>query len=381
MPAQPAIVSPPTVPSVTRTPWIDKLRITVIAGVIVFHTATAYVVNVPWYYEQRTTSAVSRMAFSFPMFLAAVFGLGPLFVVGGWLASVSLARHGSGNFLRSRLLRLGIPVLVYLVLINPAAGYLGARAEGKRLGLGHYLWKVHTDQGLGPMWFVVALLVFSLGYTAWRAVWPARPAGSVLAVRVLTVVALAIAVADFGTWLLWPYLKGTPWNLDLQHWPQGAGMFALGVLAGERGWFRRLPAGAARRCGWLTLSGLAALAALAGYSLHAGGLTMIAGGWHWPTAAFALLDGTIAVVLAVWIAGWFQNRWNGPPGRVTAAAGRASYAAYFLHPLVLVGLSIAMRGLPWPPEVKFLIVAAIGVPASFAVGHLATRAPGVNRVI
>jgi peptidoglycan/LPS O-acetylase OafA/YrhL len=315
------------------------------------------------------------------MFLAAVFGLGPLFVVGGWLASVSLARHGPGHFLRSRLLRLGVPVLVYLVLIDPVADYLGARAEGQRLGLGHYLWEVRGDRDLGPMWFVVALLVFSLGYAAWRAVRPAGPARSVLTGRVLAVLALVIAVADFGTWLRWPYLEGTPWNLDLQHWPQAAGLFVLGVLAGEHGWFRRLPAGAARRCGWLTLSGLAALLVLAGYSLLAGGLTAIVGGWHWPTAAFAVLDGATAVVLAVWIVGWFQNRWNGPPRRVTAAAGRASYAAYFLHPLVLVGLSIAVHGLPWPPEVKFLIVAAVGVPASFAVGHLATRTPGVNRIV
>jgi hypothetical protein len=35
-------------PLVTRTAWIDKLRVTVIAGVIVFHTATAYVVSIPW---------------------------------------------------------------------------------------------------------------------------------------------------------------------------------------------------------------------------------------------------------------------------------------------------------------------------------------------
>jgi peptidoglycan/LPS O-acetylase OafA/YrhL len=103
-------------------------------------------------------------------------------------------------------------------------------------------------------------------------------------------------------------------------------------------------------------------------------------GWHWPTAAFAVLDGATAVVLAIWVVGWFQTRWNAPSGRATAAAGRASYPAYVLHPLVLVGLSIAARGLPWPPEVKFLLV-AVGIPASFAVGYLMTRISGVNRVV
>jgi peptidoglycan/LPS O-acetylase OafA/YrhL len=62
-------------------------------------------------------------------------------------------------------------------------------------------------------------------------------------------------------------------------------------------------------------------------------------------------------------------------------AGRASYATYVLHPLVLIGLSVAMRGVPWAPEVKFLVVAATGIPASFAVGYVLTRVPGVNRVV
>lgn len=46
------------------------------------------------------------------------------------------------------------------------------------------------------------------------------------------VVALAIAVVDFAVWLRWPYPQATPWNLDLTHWPQVAGLFALGALAG-----------------------------------------------------------------------------------------------------------------------------------------------------
>jgi peptidoglycan/LPS O-acetylase OafA/YrhL len=126
-------------PPVTRWPWIDKLRVAVIAGVVVFHTATAYVVAIPWYYEERTTSAGVQDAFSVPMLLAAVFGLGPLFVVAGWLSNRSLARHGTGPFVRSRLLRLGVPALVYLLLIDPVGDFLGRRAQGKPASLVHLL--------------------------------------------------------------------------------------------------------------------------------------------------------------------------------------------------------------------------------------------------
>jgi peptidoglycan/LPS O-acetylase OafA/YrhL len=368
-------------PPVTRWAWIDKLRVTVIAGVIAFHTATAYVVPVPWYYEERTTSAVVQNAFSVPMLLLAVFGLGPLFLVAGWLSSVSLARRGGQRFVRSRLLRLAVPVLVYVLLIDPVASFLGARGESRRVTLAHFLLDLRGARGLGPMWFVVALLAFSLAYAGWRAVRPARPADAVLGARVLVVLVVVIAAVDFVTWLRWPYLADTPFNLDLQHWPQAAGMFVLGALAGERDWFAQLPGRLVRRCGWLLVAGLAALLALAGYCLSVDKLVAMVGGLHWPTVVFAVLDGAIAVALAVWTVGWFQTRWNAPPGPITATAGRASYAAYVLHPLILIGLSIAARGLPWPPEIKFLIVAAVGILASFAIGHLTVRVPGINRVV
>jgi Acyltransferase family len=273
---------------VTRRPWIDKLRVAVIVGVIGFRTATAYVVVVPWYYEERTTSVAVEKAFGVPMLLAAILGLGPLFLIGGWLASASLARHGGRRFVRSRLLRLGVPVLVFLLLIDPVADYVGT---GERLGLGHLLTEVGGLRDLGPMWFVVALLAFSLVYVGWRGVRPARPAGGALTAQVLVVIAVAIAVADFAIWLRWPYQNPTPWNLDLPHWPQAAGLFALGVLAGERRWFDHLPPRFVRRCGWLVLVGLAGLLGLVGYTLVAGDLAETAGGWHWPTVAFALLDG------------------------------------------------------------------------------------------
>ena len=52
------------------------------------------------------------------------------------------------------------------------------------------------------------------------------------------------------------------------------------------------------------------------------------------------------------------------------------------HPLLAVRpvreLSAAARGLPAPPEVKFLVVAAVNVPASFVVGHFVAPIPGVK---
>ncbi len=67
--------------SAGRAAWPDNLRLALICGVIVAHAATAYVVDVSWYFEQRTTPALASTVLSFPILLGALFGLGPLFLL------------------------------------------------------------------------------------------------------------------------------------------------------------------------------------------------------------------------------------------------------------------------------------------------------------
>jgi glucans biosynthesis protein C len=52
-----------------------------------------------------------------------------------------------------------------------------------------------------------------------------------------------------------------------------------------------------------------------------------------------------------------------------------------LHPPVLVALSLLARPFPVVPELKLLLVAALGVPACFTIGCALTRLPGASRVL
>jgi hypothetical protein len=54
----------------------------------------------------------------------------------------------------------------------------------------------------------------------------------------------------------------------------------------------------------------------------------------------------------------------------------AAVAALFVHQLVLIGLVLASRRAPWPPEVKYGAVPMAGVAISFTVGSLLARLPG-----
>jgi hypothetical protein len=52
-----------------------------------------------------------------------------------------------------------------------------------------------------------------------------------------------------------------------------------------------------------------------------------------------------------------------------------------IHPLVLTALMVVLATVPLAPKIMFAVVAAVAVPACFAVGHGLTRLPGVCRVL
>jgi peptidoglycan/LPS O-acetylase OafA/YrhL len=106
----------------------------------------------------------------------------------------------------------------------------------------------------------------------------------------------------------------------------------------------------------------------------------MAGGVHWESMAFAAVTGVTGVAVSLWVVAWFRRCWD-QAGPTLVKAGRGSYAAYLIHPVVLVLASLAVYSVPLAPELKLLLVAAVGLPATFAAGYGLTRLPGLRRVL
>jgi fucose 4-O-acetylase-like acetyltransferase len=372
------LASPQEIPAEPgrRERWADNLRVLVIAVVVVWHTATAYLAGADWYYMDRSTSKVWSTALV-PAWIISGYALGPLFLVAGWFSARSLAHRGAGAFARARLLRLGVPLLVFVFLINPLASYLGGLGRGGHAGLARDLG---GGQGAGPMWFVAALLAFSLAYAMLRRVHAPPVARRLSGDQVMVAAALLIAVTAFVTWRWWPPDDAsTFWHLQWESWPQGAGLFALGVWAGETGSLEDLTA-RARRLGWTALAAVVLLVALAGYEQARGQGESTLHGAGWAAMLGTVLYGIISVAFAVWFTVLIRARWSGG-GPVRACAGRASYATYFLHPLVLTAIMVLFASLALAPELKFLAVAVVAVPVCFLAGYAATRVPGMSKAL
>ena len=156
-------------------------------------------------------------------------------------------------------------------------------------------------------------------------------------------------------------------------------LFALGVWAGEAGSLEGLTAWA-RPLGWTALAAAASFVALGVYEQARGQLDSILHSVGWAAMLGMVLYGIISVAFTVWFTALIRARWPGG-GPLRARAGRASYATYFLHPLVLTAIMVLFASLALAPELMFLVVAVVAVPVCFLAGYAATRMPGISKVL
>jgi len=90
-----------------------------------------------------------------------VFFMSLMFFISGLFVWPLLKAKGAGSFLRDRLLRLGLPFLVGVVLVMPLAYYPSWLSAGGAPGyLGYWLSFIKEGWSPGPLWFLWLLLLF-----------------------------------------------------------------------------------------------------------------------------------------------------------------------------------------------------------------------------
>ena len=160
-----------------------------------------------------------------------------------------------------------------------------------------------------------------------------------------------------------------------------ASVCRVGAVAADGGAVRGgRRTGWARRLGWTALAAAAVFVALVGYEQARGQAESALHGTGWPTMLGTILYGIISVAFTVWFTAMIRARWSGD-GPLRARAGRASYATYVLHPLILTAILVLFASLAPAPELAFLAVAVVAVPVCFLAGYAATRVPGISKVL
>ena len=370
-----------------RLLFLDNLRVFLTALVVFHHSAIAFGAAGGWYYMiPPPPGSLAPLLLTIFAGINQAFFMSLFFAIAGYVTPASYDTKGPASYLGDRLMRLGIPLVFYFFVLNPFVVYLARRFEGRAPE--GFLAFVSEDYlhrcGTGPLWFVLALLLFGAAYAALRVLsrreherTGTRPLpGNAMVLGFV----IAIGIVTFAVRLLFP----VGWEilgLQLGYFPLYVPMFVFGVFAHGNGWLQDL--GRAQADLWFRAA-LLAIVAMPAIILLGGGLSGSAdafkGGATWQALVYAMWEPVLCVGISMKLVLLFREKFA-VQGEIARRLARSAYTAYIIHPVFVICGTALLAALGPRPLLQFLALGSLAVFSSFAVADAIRRAPGLDRIL
>ena len=368
--------------------YIDNLRILLIILVIMFNLALLYgspIGNRPYHGSQPPGIIESIIESTLYLSFLAVtesFFMGFFFMISGYFTPGSYDRKGALLFFKDRLLRLGIPLLFYIIFIHPIMGYAivlstkeftGSFLDFLALYIGNY-----RVLGSGPLWFLEALLIFDGAYVLWRRwVKSANIDSKIPGNKAITIFALFLGVVTFIVRIWIPsYWNFEPLNFEIRFFPQYIAMFIVGLIAYRGNWFLQRPKEKGKL--WFRVS--IVLIMLFPFLLElytvTGNPTRYYGGFYWQAFTYALWEQFIGMAIIIALLSIFREKYN-TRGRLLEAMSKNAYTVYIIHAPIIVFLALSLQGITMNPLLKFALVAPLAVAVCFLISNYIRKILGL----
>ncbi|MGD9091597.1 MAG: acyltransferase family protein [Anaerolineales bacterium] len=393
----------------TRRPrllFLDNIKVLFTILVIFQHARVTYAGSGWWYYVE--SNPIDTLSLIFFISLTAIGGLfqsslmGLFFLMGGYFTPISYDRKGGPSFWKERLLRLGIPLLLYILLINPIMYYVlsnygiepwSSDPTLQGLLLDYYISQFESlDSFLnfltdaGPMWFLYVLLLFTAGYTLWRQITKIDSIERLIPKELpipryiyLLLIAIGLGCVTFLVRLVFPIDKfplGIPAGFIIQY----TMMFSIGVIAVRYDWFEKMTKDSIKI--W-SITIAAAVVMLSLYWFIFLGvdtdLSVALGGATIAAFLFALVDNIICMGMIFILIPIFYAKFN-HQGTLLKNLSSSAFHMYLIHPPILVLVSLAFASVPLFPVIKLAIVWPLTVILCYLVSHYFLQKIRLNKI-
>jgi hypothetical protein len=384
----------------TRIAYFDNIRWTMIMLVVLIHACVTYSGDGSWFYVEKLPQDVaSTLVFGIYQSFGQAFSMGLLFFLAGTLVPAAYDRKGFLRFIADRAVRLGVPSLAFMLILDPLTNIIRRAGTGEAVQWSEYL-RGHGESVLsgrflgasGPLWFAVALLVFSILYAVVRLIarllrgpaqtrQPAAPrawtAGRISIGAGLLIV--VIALLAFLIRLVQP-LGTSVMNMQLGYFSSYIVLFVVGLRAGRNGLLASIPSKVGRVWLWVSIGvGLPLWMAVHWFG---GSLTgqghLFDGGLNWQAAAIALWESFFCVAFSLGLLTLYRDKAN-VKTRATGLFSYTAFGVYTFHAPVLVGVSVLLVTISMHPLAKALLAACLAWAASTVVAWIVRKIPGVGR--
>lgn len=372
--------NPITQSPVSRLYFIDNLRILLAVLVIMHHAGQPYGPGGGWWIPAEPPQFIDTLVLGAFFGVNMSFFMGLFFMISSYFIPSSVERKGAKIFYKDRVIRLGIPLIIFSMLIFPIMLYL-LHGIGVTSFKDYYLHTYLTIAGLMKgqgftfwhLWFLEQLLIFSGFYLLYckvtgvkqrsvnRIAFPGNVTLAIFTVVLGLAMFLIRIVFPLNLWL--PYISFEP-----AHYPEYILLFIVGILAFKNDWFNTLPMTTAKK--WNTITYVTIIALFPMFlifrdSLAEGGLTL-------PNFFLSFWEAILCVGMCISLVALFRSRYNFQ-GKVAKALSDNTFTVYLIHVPIIVFLQYMLIGVNIHPLIKFAIVCLIGVPACFITSHYLVR--------
>lgn len=375
--------------------YLDKLRIFLTILVILQHAAIAYGGSGSWMIKEAASDTISPIIFTLFNAINQSFFMATFFLLAGYFTPRSYEKKGPLKFVKDRLIRLGIPLALFPLIIAPINMYIIQNFAVERadrltfLEILHYQY-THFRIQFGHLWFLLLLLIFVGIYVVFRVLSDRYfPQKSIHMFRDKfppnRVLFLCIALLSFLTFTVRLVFPVDEWFFFVQfaHVVHYTFYFYCGVLAYRGDWFSRISRSHARHWGIISLITilLSPVILLLGGALESGNYDVFKGGMTWQALTYAICESILLIGIPIWLIYIFRERFTNH-GRVSKALAANVYTVYIIHQPVLIAFNVAFLYIAIPTVVKFIIVSLITVPICFLLSHFIFRKiPYAKRVL
>jgi hypothetical protein len=361
----------------SRTNYLDHIKVVLTILVILHHVCVCYGAPGGWYFRQPTTIEGALIAMTVFVATNQSFFMGFFFLLSAYFTEPSLQRKGTKKFIQDRLIRFGIPLVFYSLLLSPFMSFL-VYHHNHPISYLQYLQGYDNWIEFGVLWFVAALLIFTLLFIALRNV---KTGDSPLpGTKRILLFAIGLGLISFLVRLVFPVgWVLHPVGFQFGHFPQYIALFTIGIIARRNNWAEQLQYNTAKKFRWIAvlmiIIGFPAMFFLR--TIWHSPVDNFQGGWNMLSFMYSIWEQVTGISIIVAMTGIFKYKWNGP----STLLSREAFAIYIFHPLPLVVFSLLLADWNVDAALKFLIVAPLGVISAILLGKILVKIPGVNKII
>lgn len=345
--------------------FIDLLRIYLTILVFYHHSVISFGATGGWYYYVTDkVEGISQALLSLTTGIDQSYFMSLFFFISAYFLPRSFDKKGAKKFIKDRFNRLLLPLLIFVFLIHPLLVY----------GIYHAVWYCE----LGPMWFVLTLILFEMSYVGYRTishkVWKMK--WNLPGVLPVTLFIVAMGTIAFLVRMFVP-TGASVFGLQLGYFPLYVGMYVLGIIANRNNWLQQL----SMKVGyfWLLSIILVVIPVFMFAAIKCPDGSMISGGWNIYAAVYAFWEPVMCVGMSYFLLVFcrvhlnFQNKF-------TKWLAGDSFAFYVIHPVILVACTMYVETLPLAPLTRLGIELLVGIPLCFIAGDLFKRSMNLCRI-